>query len=338
LAGGAFAEATYALAPDWRVTGGVRYDYTHSETAELYTATPLGSSTPVTSSLSGKAGERAFNNFTYKVRAEHDLSPQNMIYASVSTGFSPGDVSITTGAGGSPTPLVLAAETLTAYELGSKNQFFDKRLQVNGDVFYYDYAGYQTQGINISGNPINLAFATLAAPVKVLGAELETQFLLTHYDRLTGSLELTDPRYSGASQMFQTFVARSMVAHVVPVSFNSTYSHTFELPGDSRVILRAEGRYLSAHDAGNLTANELANGGAPLVHVPDNWFGDLEATWTSANRKYSVTAYVRNIGNTIYKTDVSLSALGSGNDAPPYEGGLFLSDPRTYGVVLSAKF
>jgi iron complex outermembrane receptor protein len=334
LAVGTFAEATYALAPDWRVTGGVRYDYTHTETNEIYNA--FNGQPPT--SLDGSAGIREFNNFTFKLRAEHDLSPVNMLYASVSTGFSPGDVSITTGAGGAPIPLVLAAETLTAYELGSKNQFFDRRLQINGDVFYYDYAGYQTQGINISGSSINLAFTTLAAPVQVLGGELETQYLLTPYDRLTASLELTDARYVSASQMFQTFVARSAVAHVVPVTFTPAYSHTFDLPDSSRVILRAEGRYLSAHDAGNLTATELASGAAPLVHVPDNWLGDLEATWTSANGKYSITAYARNIGNTIYKTDVTLSALGVGNDAAPYEGGLYLNDPRTYGVVLSAKY
>ena len=42
----------------------------------------------------------------------------------------------------------LQAETLTAYEIGSKNRFLDNRLQVNGDVYYNDYGGYQTAGLN----------------------------------------------------------------------------------------------------------------------------------------------------------------------------------------------
>ena len=34
----------------------------------------------------------------------------------------------------------LQAETLTAYEVGSKNRFLNDRLRMNGALFYYDYA------------------------------------------------------------------------------------------------------------------------------------------------------------------------------------------------------
>ena len=325
-AAGAFGEATYALAPDWRVTAGVRYDYTHTATNEIYNA--FNGQPPFV--LTGPEGERTFNNFTYKLRAEHDFSPRNLVYGLISSGFSPGDVAVTTGATGASL-LVLTPETLTSYELGSKNQFLDRRLQINGDVYYYNYGGYQTAGINISPSAFNLAFATLSAPVRVLGAEADTQFLVTPYDRLTASLELNDPRYVNASAFFKTFVAKSAVTHVPPATLTLAYSHSFELQDSSQITLRGEARYIAAHDAGNLTAAQLAAGAASLVHVPDVWLGDLEANWSSADNKYSVATYVRNVGNTLYKTDVSVSGT-------PASGSLYVSDPRTYGVVLAAKF
>jgi TonB dependent receptor len=75
---------------------------------------------------------------------------QNMLYASVSTGFSPGDVSVTTNPTGDPYALGLDAETLTTYEIGSKNRFLDNRLQVNGAVYYNDYGAYQTTQTNVT--------------------------------------------------------------------------------------------------------------------------------------------------------------------------------------------
>jgi iron complex outermembrane receptor protein len=322
IADGVFAEATYPITPSWRLNGGLRYDYTRSATVENYTSI-IGK----TKSLYGPAGVRDFNNFTYKLRTEHDLSPANMVYAVISSGFSPGDVEATTGAGFQPVVVVLKAETLTAYEIGSKNRFLDNRLQINGDIYYYDYSGYQTAGISVSGNPSVPSFATLTSPLRVLGSELETQYLLTPNDRISADAALTDPRYTGASAYFKSFVAQTMVAHVVPVTLDASYTHSFDLTDGSSLALRGDARYLSAHAAGNLTIGQLTGGAAPLVWQPPVVIADLGATWASAGGRYNVTGYVRNVGNTIYKTDATPNTN--------INGSVYLSDPRTYGVVIS---
>ncbi len=81
---GAFAESVYAFVPDTRLTAGVRYDHTGILNTEDYTSF-LG----LTRSLTGNEGLRTFNNLTYKVRLEHDLTPQNLVYATIATGFYP---------------------------------------------------------------------------------------------------------------------------------------------------------------------------------------------------------------------------------------------------------
>ncbi|MEG8025479.1 TonB-dependent receptor [Sphingomonas aurantiaca] len=183
-AAGVFGEATYALADTTRLNAGLRYDYTKVAVDQTYTANlnlccggPLGSTTYgypeilQTQTLSGQEGKRTYRNVTYKVRLEHDLSPRNLLYALTSSGFSPGDLSVTTGRTGAPTAVEFKTETLTSYEVGSKNRFFGNRLQVNGSAFYYVYGGYQVGNINISDIIGLTAFTAISAPARAYGGE-----------------------------------------------------------------------------------------------------------------------------------------------------------------------
>ncbi|MFA9215864.1 MAG: TonB-dependent receptor domain-containing protein, partial [Sphingomonadaceae bacterium] len=155
---GAFGEMSYAFLDTWRMTAGLRQDHTVVKTTQDYTNnlnyacnTPIAPASPTwlpgppglpnagfpgnnaTLSLTGDAGERKFNNTTYKFRVEHDLAKNNMLYAMLSTGFIPGDVQVSAGAGGVPAASEYGAERLVAYEIGSKNRFLNNRLEVNGN-------------------------------------------------------------------------------------------------------------------------------------------------------------------------------------------------------------
>ena len=44
-------------------------------------------------------------------------------------------------------PLTFKPEFIDAYELGTKNTLLDGGLTLNGDVFYYNYKGYQISRI-----------------------------------------------------------------------------------------------------------------------------------------------------------------------------------------------
>jgi len=60
-----------------------------------------------------------------------------MAYASLNRGFK--SVALTTQL----FPLSVRPETLDAYELGLKSTGVDRRLRLNGSVFYYDYKNVQ---------------------------------------------------------------------------------------------------------------------------------------------------------------------------------------------------
>jgi len=347
---GVFGGMTYSFLDTWRLTGGLRYDKTDVQTAQEYTnnlnyacytliaaasgCAPAAPESPIagtpennaTLSLTGEAGERKFNNTTYKIRLEHDLSKTNMVYGMVSTGFIPGDVQVAAGAGGAPEASYYGAEELMAYEFGSKNRFLNNQMELNGNVFYYDYGGFHT---SIRPDPTNPGSQILVTvPAKVLGAELEMRYRFTRRDQLSLSYSYTDAYFSNVPAAFsQYMVEKHDVPGAIPHTFNAAYSHSFTLPDDSKFDFRADARYTSAYNLDNVSQ------GLEYVHVGNQWTGNLSGTWRPSNDRYSVTAYVRNVTNNRYKTFANVQLM-----QPVVVASGTQNDPRTFGVVLSAAF
>ncbi|EIZ79585.1 putative outer membrane salicin receptor [Novosphingobium sp. Rr 2-17] len=339
-AAGVFGEATYSFTDTTRLNLGLRYDYTEVAVDQTY-ATPTGTLTV--------DGARKFNNVTYKARIEQDLSPQNLVYALTSTGFSPGDLSVTTGTDGNPVRVEFDAETMTSYEIGSKNRFFGNRLQVNGAAFYYVYGGYQVANVNISETS-TAAFSALSAPARAYGGELEILFKPSADDRLGLNLSYTKAYFvdrseqavPGTSNTFDYYFSKKEIPNVVPFQAQLNYDHDFHFDGGSRLTLHGDIRFLSAYDSTSITkaqaaaADQNADVGASAAQYArtgSQFVGDLTATWVASGDRFTFSAYLRNVGNNRYKVNAGIN-----NGFP----GIFNATteryvPRTYGIVLSAK-
>ena len=106
-----------------------------------------------------------------------DFTDQTLVYATFGHGYKagganpPGALFLQFQRGDVPSvahPLTFAPEFINAYELGTKNTLLDGALTLNGDIFYYDYKGYQISEI-VDRTSINLNF-----DATIKGAELET--------------------------------------------------------------------------------------------------------------------------------------------------------------------
>jgi iron complex outermembrane receptor protein len=244
----------------------------------------------------------------------------------VSTGFKPGDVGIYTPGLGVYAPNVLAAEKLTSFELGSKNRFLDDSLQVNGALYYYDYAGFQTSyrvhAIDISPIPI-------AVPARNFGAELESLYRITALDRVGLNYSYVESRWANEPAPFEAAYPQKVRA-LIPHTVTAYYEHTFDLPGGSTLMARIDGQYYSPHLTDNLHADLLALGQEQYVKAGSQTIGNLSGTWMALDGHLSITAYVRNFTNQRYTTYTfqgsEQSYLADWND------------PRIYGVIVSAHF
>lgn len=329
----AFAEGTYSFTPSTRLTAGIRYDNTKIEIDQDYTTF-----TGVTRSLAGADRLASFNNVTYKARLEQDLTPRNLLYASIATGFSPGDKSLTQDAVGQPRTLVLAAETLTSYEIGSKNRFLNDRLQVNLAAFYNDYGGYQTAGINVAPPGPFRTFETITVPVKSYGVEFEVQARPWENGTISLNGSYTRARYGAFPTQYAQFFSDDDVAPSPPFRVTGAYDHRVALGGDTALMLRGVVRYVSEHDSSRITVQQANLGATPYIRVPGRAVADFNATLV-LNPNVSITGYVRNLTDERFLPDNwNVADVIPGNPPTILVSQNALSDPRTFGMILNFKF
>src|SRR6185312_15037490 len=170
-----FGEAYYNITPDLKLTGGLRWTDDQKHFMEIPSQLlTKGYGYPTTGAVDQswqKFTGRAVANWTPKL----SFTDQTLVYASFAHGYKagganpPGPVLLQyTDTITFPVhPLTFKPEYVNAYELGTKNTLLDGALTLNGDVFFYDYKGYQISQI-VDRSAINLNF-----DATVKGAELE---------------------------------------------------------------------------------------------------------------------------------------------------------------------
>ncbi|MDR2820350.1 MAG: TonB-dependent receptor [Desulfovibrio sp.] len=162
--------------------------------------------------------------FLPKFSLDYRITPENMVYATVAMGWRPGGVynMSTWGMGGMPIPLSKDAvkfdkETSWTYEIGTKNEFFDKRLQLNAALFYSVYKDYQDI---VYVTPMS-TFLRNADEARMYGFEVDAEGRIT--DSLTASLAFgyVHARYETYKDDFNDFSGRTVIG--VP-NFNGSFA------------------------------------------------------------------------------------------------------------------
>lgn len=144
-----FADATYQLTDHLSFTAGVRYsrdrkEATISNTVRTITNTVLAG--PVLASASCPTAtvscRATYENVSPRAVLTFQPTTRNMIYASFSKGFNAGGFNNFGNVANpaDPTnPLENSSEKITNYEIGTKNEFFDRALRLNIAVFQTGY-------------------------------------------------------------------------------------------------------------------------------------------------------------------------------------------------------
>jgi iron complex outermembrane recepter protein len=87
------------------------------------------------------------NYVDWRVGAEYDLAKQNLLYATVTTGHKAAGFNDTLFQGDTTFNSDYGPEKLLSFELGSKNELFDRKLKLNAAAFFFTYSGQQFQTI-----------------------------------------------------------------------------------------------------------------------------------------------------------------------------------------------
>ena len=342
----AYGQLTYSLTSDFRITGGLRYSddgkYRTGQGGEIYfpadsyvvnpgifpsnPAIVLGPYSNVT-----VAGIPNYANLTYKktdwkAGLEYDVGPESMIYANASTGFKDG------GYNDAITPnqnVTYNPEQIREYEIGSKNQFLNHKLQINGDIFYYNYTDLQVTGVAEIPNAAPQAITFNSGRATSLGGDLSLIALPTSIDRLSMSLGLLHAKYN------EFDLPLGDAFHTGPASYSGNPlqaapkytvtvgdSHTFNLGDNGTLTSNIQSRY-TGHQSMNYT-------NFPIAQQAGYSKTDLTVTYAPAQARWSTQAYLRNAENRVVYTYVQPNS--------PTAAGYSLADPRTYGVSFRMSF
>jgi iron complex outermembrane receptor protein len=304
---GLFGEVTYALTTSKRLTGGVRETRDHEVQSQTFEPGGTGG-IPATF-------DATFRHFDWKVRVETDLSANNMLYGTVSTGYRPG---------GFVNGIKSENETVRAYEIGSKNRI-DNMLTLNGAVFYYNYSGFQNlASVPDPNNPGSVISVLVPIPATFYGGELEAVAQLSAADRLTLSPALLEAKFTADRATYLT--KDGTIPNTPKWSLSGSYEHSFMLPGNARITWGVDAHYQTQE----LTDFAASNYPTPSPVFQQRAYAitNTSLTYAPGNGKFNVTVYGRNIFNTIDKLTIY-------NQGPPPAA--FVNDPRTYGVMLSGK-
>lgn len=326
-----YGQASYFLVPDkLRVTAGVRYTSDKKDIARDI-ATFAGSDESPTFTDTGQRLHFKFRRTTWRGDVDYFVTPANMLYASVSSGFRSGGFN--SGAFLNPAiPGAFGPETVTAYEAGSKNRFLDGKLQLNLSVYRNEFRNLQVQNqflVPASSGGFTTSSAILnAASAHSQGLEFELEAIpVEHLDlALTGTI--MEAKYDSYAN--------------VPAP--ALYSGTFNLSGN-RVPYAPQHKFtatasydllLGEHGTLRPAATVLWSGdyyltdfNTSLDHQPSFTKVDLRLTWLSPEERYRVEAFVDNAGN---KVVLNRATFGSAGLNESYDA------PRMWGVRVAAKF
>ncbi len=339
---GFFTEETFKLSEKMRITAGLRYDMSevmgdigyrlNLNQTEFgnFLSPPMYIGTEYAKTLD-------WENITYKLRVEYDLTPENMIYAMTATGFLPGDVRISTH-GANFIVLPYDEEKLTTYEVGSKNRFLDNRVQLNVSLFYYDYDEYR-HTVNLATQQ-GVDYIIIVTPLEMFGAEAEFLWMVTKNDKVSMNLAWLDATIkdfpmidAGAGPVdSREYLTLSDIPGTSPLTGFLRYEHTFHLAGGSTLVPRLTLRYSDGYYLNQLTQAMVDMGQLPYNYQDSYTTCDFGITWTSDDGKYSASAWVHNLTDEEYKLSAFISGTGTNTNVA------YLGAPRNAGVNFSIRF
>jgi iron complex outermembrane recepter protein len=326
----AFAHASWHLTGELTANLGLRY----TDESKDYTFVRKNRDGSVQTYLGGLDGQtRSYegDNLDYRVNLQYAFSPDVMGYVQYATGFK--------GGGVSPRPFVIAQavpfdpETLDTYELGVKTDLFERRVRLNGSVYFGKYKDIQLslQSCPQFGAGVPCGAWANAGDGEVKGVELEAVFRPVAGLSIDAAYNYFDFKYTFVDPAVSTATPRPWhitADDTLPFSPKSKWSlgatYEFALANGSTIAPRVD----YSHQASFYTnaANQPSN------YIESYGLLNARLTWRSADQMLDVSLEGTNLSDKYYFTSRAdqLQAAGHTDGAP--------GRPREWALTLKKRF
>jgi outer membrane receptor protein involved in Fe transport len=331
-----FADLTYAFTDEWKIEAGVRVAHTHYRFVNFADG-------PQNFGPSGGSGVESENPITPKASLDWQVTPDDLIYATVAKGFRIGGANPPfplVACGVTSVPSSYGSDTVWSYELGTKDKLLDGKLRTDASAYYIDWSKIQ-QAVYL---PLcGLQYTANLGKAVSKGFDFQAQYQVLDSLSVDFTVGYTNARYTTNSYSADgtllvakgdaiggTSDANSTAAFVSPwtVTVGGEYDFTaFE----NDAYFRADYEYASKNDWPLATQNPASESFDPhLVADPSTSYvswraGMIVGTW-------DVSLFMNNVLDAHPRLDLNHQ------DAATllYEASTFR--PRTTGVTVSYKY
>ena len=342
----AFANASYEVLPDVRVSGGLRYT---RETKDYWRTTSTFYSNPLIHSAFAATfvfapDKEKWSDWSPMASVDWQVLPSTMLYARVAKGFKSGGFN--GRANNVNETSVYEPETAWTYEAGFKSRPANG-LTVNGAVFHTDYKDFQARIGDVDPDavtPTPLLKVLNVGKLRIRGAELEAAWTPVPGLLLDGQVgyldaeykEFDDDRFPNDSRAFQT----PAFSPKWTLRFGGQYG--FDLGGAGSITLGAQSRYKSrtalAVDNTYIVYGSFVDPGVGTTEEIDGlfqkgyWLHDARIVYETADKHWAVGLYGNNLTDRAYKTDAQeFSNIGGIRT-------VYYGAPRTVTLRLTARY
>jgi iron complex outermembrane recepter protein len=277
------------------LTGGLRYtdenkDYTFvRKNFDRTVSYFLGALDGVTAKYNG-------NKVDWRISADYRFAEELLAYITVGTGFKGGGV--TARPFDAPQALngSFGPETVTAYELGVKTDFLDRRVRLNISAFLNDYKAIQLPLISCAslGSNAPCGARQNAGNGKIKGFEIELNAhpvqgldIDASFSHLAGNWSTIDPRVGNAILLSDPIVSPNW-------KWSAGVQYKADLGDAGSVTPRFDISYTGKSSAGRVAA------GGPIDYYSAVTLANARLTWKNSEEDLSVSFEVQNLFNTYY--------------------------------------
>jgi iron complex outermembrane receptor protein len=271
------------------------------------------------------------NNVSWRSSINYKVTSDSLLYVNVTKGFKSGDFG-TLPALSYKQFQPVRQESVLAYETGFKSTLADRKVDLSGALFYYDYRDKQTQGSIVVPPFGNLPYLVNVPKSRLMGAEFDVTLIPVTGLRMT---------------VGGTYIDSKIIA---PAPVASPYGDLIdangeELPVSPKWQIQEDteydwsiGRGLDAFVGGNVSGRSksvaaLGSKTGPIgtqsqFDIDGYVLLDLRAG-VSINENYRVQIWGKNVTNKGYWNNVV-------HIYDTYDR--ITGQPATYGITFSAKF
>ncbi len=282
-----FGQSTYHFSEKLSISGGFRQSWDQKKFSGVQSGFPLSTRVNL---------DDDWSNFSFETGLEYQITPDHLLYGRFSQGYRSGGID--SGVANPADVDTFDAETVDAYEIGAKTEWFDRRLIVNLALFYNDYDDLQTYVLQPSqaGSGFSSKIEN-AASASIKGVEMEVVLQATDNLTMQVSLGYLDAEYRDyVADLIGNGIATDNSDMRLPftpkrtASFIAGYTLPFVLEGS--LTLRGAVNYKSKHT--------LAPLDIPVSQEDGYTTADVSLRYDFANKKVGFELYVQNMFDSKY--------------------------------------